>query len=175
MIQVSDSFVRFSNYTRLSSNGVKILAVFTGTPPTSADVDAMKAADSQGNGDLRTKAIFDWATAQGSTCLQVTAYDDQFAPRFPNNKLIQWPLSEADADFQYITEGTPGWFVFTVTTNTSEASTMTITNITTSDFYTPIAYFGTVGDEESEADLKILGGYLDQREYSATDLEVIFS
>jgi hypothetical protein len=175
MIQVSNNFVRFSNYTRLSSSGVKILAVFTGTPPTSADIDAMKDADINNNGDLRMDAIFNWASTQGDTCLQVTAYDKDFAPRFPNVKMVQWPLSESPADFQYIDEGIPGWFVFAVTSNGGTASSMTITDITTSNFYTPIAYFGTAGDEESEADLKLLGGYLDQREYSATDFEVIFS
>lgn len=175
MIQVSDSFVRFSNYTRLNDTGVKILAVFTGLPPTEAELETMKAADSGGNNDVRTKAVFDWAAANNRTCLQVTAYGNELQSRFPNHKIIQWPLSESAADFQFIEEGTPGWFVMFVTQSSIDASTMTITDITTSDLRSWVTYFGDVGNEESEADLKILGGYLDQREYSATDFDVAFS
>ena len=38
-----------------------------------------------------------------------------------------------------------------------------------------VSYLGTAGDEESDADMKLLGGFVDSREYSTTDLEVAFT
>lgn len=181
MINLSDTLVRMMNYQDYeATQGVRLLYIFDGVPPTKSDIESIKALD--GSGDIRTGNIISFASGRGDNMIQANIYDgtggDALSPRFPNNKLVQWPLSERPEEFRTIQDGDPTWFVFCVSDNTSvnpdpavtDAADIQILNVKCT-----VCYFGTCGDEESEADLAILGGTIDgNKEYSTTDLEIFF-
>lgn len=174
MINVSDSFVRLSNFSAFSQSCTKLLLVFSGSAqPTEADLDAIKALDTEGN--VRVNNLISWATGRGDTLLNFNAYGSSLAPRFPNFKFVQWPLSESSELFRQVAEDTPTWFAFLVLDANIGSSEIVEADLATTTTKSNVSYLGTVGDEESEADMKILGGYVDNREYSTTDLEIAFS
>jgi len=96
-------------------------------------------------------------------------------PRFPNYNFVQWPLSESLELFRQIDEGTPTWFAFLVLDRNIGSNVVTESDLPTLAEISNVSYLGTVGDEESDADMKLLGGFVDSREYSTTDLDVAFS
>lgn len=174
MINVSDSFVRLSNFSSFNKATTKLLMVFAGgAQPTEAEVDAIKAMDA--NGNITVDNLLSWSSGRGDTLLNFNAYGSDMNPRFPNYKFVQWPLSESVELFRQINEGTPTWFAFLVLDNNIGSNVITETDLPTITEKSNVSYLGTAGDEESDADMKLLGGFVDSREYSTTDLEVAFT
>lgn len=175
MINVSDSFVRIMNYSSLGTATTKLLIVFAGgTQPTSDDIAAIKALSSDG-GTITVKNLLSWASGRGDQVLNFNAYGTDMKPSFPNHKFVRWPLTQSKELFRQVDEGTPTWFAWLVLESNEGSNTITYSDIQSMDVESEVTCLGTVGDEESEADLKLLGGYVDEREYSTTDLEFSFA
>lgn len=174
MINVSDSFVRLSNFTAFNSACTKLLLVFAGgAQPTREDLDTIKDMDD--NKEVIVNNLLSWASTRGDTLLNFNVYGSSMMPRFPNYNFVQWPLSESVELFRQVNEGTPTWFAFLVLDGDIGSSVVTESDLPSITEKSNVSYLGTVGDEESEADMKLLGGFVDSREYSTTDLEVAFT
>jgi hypothetical protein len=178
---MSDTLVRMMNHQDYDvTQGTRVLYVFDGVPPTKEDVLEIKALDTS-DGEVRLENLCSWADGRSNNMLQANVYDglgsDRLRPSYPNNKLVQWPLSERVEEFRDILDGTPTWFAFCVTGSSIsiDPSTTNPTTIQTLSGKSLVTYFGNAGDEESEADLAILSGFVDSnKEYSTTDLEIFF-
>ena len=174
MINVSDSFVRLSNYSAFSAPCSKMLFVFAGgTQPTREELEAIKGMDD--NKEVIVNNLLSWASTRGDTLLNFNVYGSSMQPRFPNYNFVQWPLSESLELFRQIDEGTPTWFAFLVLDRNIGSNIVTESDLPALAERSNVSYLGTVGDEESDADLKLLGGFVDSREYSTTDLDVAFT
>lgn len=176
MIGISPSFVRVLTYPDLVQDpGNYFIYTFTGTQPTPAEIQTIREMDV--DNELYINNILTWAQGRGDTVLHARALAD-LDPVFPNNTLVQFRLADRTEEIYGIGEGNVGWFVFAKSSNTTAISSYNISNIADpagTQKRCLWTAFGTAGDEESEADLGILTGYVDtDREYTMTDLEVAF-
>ncbi|QZE56278.1 hypothetical protein pEaSNUABM3_00081 [Erwinia phage pEa_SNUABM_3] len=134
-----------------SANTVHI-ALFSGTPPTDDQLQAMLST---------TNTMFTWsAAALSSFATQSNFLGDATLSSFvPNmdydNNIINLPFSSQPNTMTIATSGTPTWFLMRVTSVASAGDSWT-NFVAGTNCYALMT--GTVGDENSTADLRILGG-----------------
>lgn len=171
MINANGAFIRSMHYFDVETrNNQKILFIFSGLPLSQAEVESLSALDT-GNG-IPIQDIISLATSRGNQLLHSNFYDN-FDPEYPGDKIMRWPLAERSDEFLHENDGVPGWFFFATTTVTHSRDTITA----------PLTYlggailtfFGSCGSHISPADLRVLGGVVDDRPYSTADLEITFA
>lgn len=127
------------------------IALFSGTPPT--DDRLITMLTSLSSVPWGTSTIAEWATAANF----LADLNVQTVVSVVDVETMTWnvPLSVQAGQFVVAQAGTPTWFMARYTRSTSGGNAF-------SDFYSGGELFGiitgTVGDENSDAELKIVGG-----------------
>lgn len=167
MINANGAFIRSFNYSDIALNRVKCLYVFTGVPPTKAEIAALAAADS--NNEVRIEDLISWAAGQGQTLLQANFYNG-LSPVYSGDKVTNWPLAERTEEFIHLADGAIGWFFFGGIKTSNGRSTFegNPSGVSSPMYFT---YIGDAGDENASSDLGLLTGLVASgKEYSSTDL-----
>lgn len=127
------------------------IALFSGTPPTDDRLITMVTTASSITNI--SSAIAEWATSANF----LADLNVQAVTSVVDVETMTWnvPLSVQAGQFVVAQAGTPTWFMARYTRSTSGGNAF-------SDFYSGGELFGiitgTVGDENSDAELKIVGG-----------------
>ncbi|EBY9527524.1 hypothetical protein D5P86_00900 [Salmonella enterica subsp. enterica serovar Infantis] len=128
------------------------IALFSGTPPTDDQLAAMFSTTS-GSTTWSSAAISQFAT-QSNFLGDVVL--NQFIPNMDyDNNVLQLPFSSQPNLITVPTSGTPTWFLMRVT-SVASAGDAWANFIAGTNCY--VLMTGTVGDENSSADMRILGG-----------------
>lgn len=128
------------------------VALFSGTPPTDDQLTAMLSTAS-GSTTWSAAPISQFATLSnflGDVVL------NQFIPVMDyDNNILQLPFSSQPNLITIPTSGTPTWFLMRVTSVASAGDAWANFAAGTNCY---VLMTGTVGDENSSADMRILGG-----------------
>lgn len=159
MLKLNNSLKQLisSYYETDPSNAKRVLWVFSGTKPTTAQIQALIS-----NGVIMSNSL----KALGSLRLSAV-YEATLKPTQVNKSLQRWPLSSVSADFIVHSPGPAQWFVFMLC-NTSINSPSFTTN---AEVYQ--AYIGSAGDIGSGSELELLTGMIEtDRIYKINDIEI---
>lgn len=154
-----------------SGNPTVVMMVFSGTVPTASQ---LLAAANSVTGQIDYAALT--ANSPDRQLLVYCCYKEDLTPTVRGPDHIVFPLTTAAAQGLVVNAGTPTWFLFgnvkstnvSTITNTASGSPETVTG-------TKLGFtvLGTVGNESSTADMKIVGGTITTgAPYKFLDLDV---
>lgn len=147
-----------AKYERITANCKKILWIFSGTPPTKAQIEALV----QANGTIMSNALKALGTLRLST-----SYPATVTMEVVNASLKKWALEQYNASFTLHSPGPASWFVFMMAQTTINEPTYSTNAIVYQ------AYIGDMGDIGSGADMEVLSGLVESdKVYKIGDIEV---
>lgn len=147
-----------AKYERVTANCKKILWIFSGTPPTKAQIEALV----QANGTIMSNALKALGTLRLST-----SYPATVTMEVVNASLKKWALEQYNASFTLHSPGPASWFVFMMAQTTINEPTYSTNAIVYQ------AYIGDMGDIGSGADMEVLTGLVESdKVYKIGDIEV---
>ena len=172
IIPAGYKFMPYASYlastSQLASGVTKFAAVYSGTPPTQAQI--LAATDSS-SGNIKWD-VLRTALADRKLLAYVNTTKPLFAVR-DGIDLVRIPLAALDTPATVVASGTPTWYIF------GHVATGAITSPDTPDTASGIQLgnmiTGTVGNENSAADIQIMGGNIAvENGYTFMDLTLRF-
>ena len=140
--------------------------LFSGTMPTSAQITSYllggSALYSNYGGTVRVSELLDSLT--DAVPLVYARYNSQIKPVYKSPDRFTLPLTATSEQGLVLNAGTPTWFMYAVMNNTNNATVYEMIGGTETrpdnagGFISGFTVFGTVGNESSTADMKIVGG-----------------
>lgn len=150
----------------VGSGRTKAIGLFSGPVPDF--VTNTKTAQRSG-GSLAGSDLL--ANLDPSVVLHGVGIFDDAIPVLSEGTTKVLQLSSVDQDVVGLVDGTPTWFYFRVSDTTTTSANLSGLQAGNAIYY----IVGTVGNETSDADLRILGGQVKQSQtYRCTDLVLNF-
>lgn len=138
----------------MAGSSGKIMCVFSGTVPTAEQF--LNSVDKV-TGKVDYTAIT--AASPDRVLLAYCYYNETLTPTFKGPDHIAYPLTKATAQGFALIEGTPTWFLFgQITDGTGLANTVGGVPEGKTGIKLGLACLGTVGNESSTADMRLVGG-----------------
>ena len=160
----------FAPSVGLGAAPTTVMMLFSGTVPTAAQL--LAAADTI-TGQIKYDTLV--ANSTGRQLLAYCCYKESLIPEVRGPDHIVFPLTKAEAQGLVVNEGTPTWFVFGAVKSTATGilNKAAATPETVSGVKLGFTVMGTVGNESSNADMKIVGGAITSgAPYKFLDLDV---
>lgn len=158
MIKLNTEMRSLATSAYESPASLKCIWVFSGTPPTKAQIDAL----------ITSKGVIMSNTLKALGTLRLSAvFTTAVVPTMLNANLQRWELGKLGVEFTVHTPGEAQWFVFMLAQTNLNSPAFT----TNSEVYQ--AYIGTAGDIGDDVDMELLTGIIESDKlYKTTDFDV---
>lgn len=154
----ADSATQYS----MRENRFSMFLLFDGPIPTKADVEYALLQSKEINysnslpGHIGSKMFLDWAAARSNNLVGYSQVDSFITKERIDDYFSKFPMSRNTQEFEGLVDAAiPTWFAYFRTGGPTVYSILNYNSLVVSSI------FGTVGDESSNANLKLPGGIID--------------